>query len=60
VNDPSENENIAKNENKLLEFKTYGNKKAEEFKERRPNSKEKITYEDEEEVEDRLEALGYR
>jgi arylsulfatase A-like enzyme len=61
VEDPNETDNVAKsNENNLLKLKRYGDKKAEEFKKRRPDSNEEITYEDEEEVEERLEALGYR
>ena len=59
--DPDETENVVKNnKSKLLRLKKYGERKAEELKKRKPDSEEKTAYEDEEEVEERLEALGYR
>lgn len=59
--DSNETDNVAKsNEDNLLKLRRYGDKKAEEFKKRKPDTNGKIAYEDEKEVEERLEALGYR
>lgn len=63
VEDPSETENVAKSsEEKVLQLREYGDERATEFKKRRPDTKteQRVTYGDEDEVKDRLEALGYR
>jgi len=63
LEDPYETENVAKNsEDKVLKLQRHGDEQAEVFKKRRPvvNNKEKVTYEDENDMKDRLEALGYR
>jgi arylsulfatase A-like enzyme len=63
VKDPNETENIVKNsEDRVSKLQRYGDKKAKEYNKKRPkvDTEEKVTYEDEKEVKDRLEALGYR
>lgn len=63
VADEDELTNIAEdNAEKVAELRKYGDRKAEEFESRKPSpaSGEKVTYDDEQEVEERLEALGYR
>ena len=63
VEDPNETENVAKSkEDEITKLKRYGDKKAKEFEKRRPdiNVEDNVTYEDEDEVKERLEALGYR
>ena len=63
VADEDELTNIAEdNAEKVAELREYGDRKAEEFESRKPSpaSGEKVTYDDEQEVEERLEALGYR
>lgn len=51
------------NRSSVSEFREYGDQKADEFCSRRPDIKsesENVEYKDEKEVEERLEALGYR
>lgn len=61
--DPNECNNIAKENQDIVEkYVRYGDDKAEELKNRKPdsNTDESITYEDEDKVKKRLEYLGYR
>ena len=62
--DLNEIKNIAgKNEKTVNNLRQYGDQKAREFNARRPDvesQRDQIEYEDEKEVEERLEALGYR
>lgn len=61
--DPTEQKNLAgENEESVRELREHGDANAEEFENKRSeaNGDERVIYEDEEEVEERLEALGYR
>ena len=63
IEDSDETENIVKNNrSKATKFQNFGEEKAQEFEKKRPNlnTRKEVMYEDEEEIKDRLEALGYR
>jgi arylsulfatase A-like enzyme len=63
IADPAETENLAEDrEDDVTELREYGDSVAEEFTTQRPNADadSEVTYDDEGEVEERLEALGYR
>jgi arylsulfatase A-like enzyme len=61
--DPHERENIAESrEDAVVELQEYGERTADAFTQRKPQvaGDTDVEYEDEDEVEERLEALGYR
>lgn len=61
--DPKETENIARTSGELVtKLQRIGDQRAGEFENRRPdsNSRGEVIYQDENEVEDRLKALGYQ
>jgi arylsulfatase A-like enzyme len=63
VNDPGELENITRvREGDVEKLRGYGDEMATKFEKRRPDiaKREKVVYDDESEVEERLKALGYR
>jgi arylsulfatase A-like enzyme len=59
--DPGEIENIARYQTEHVdEFREYGDLTAASFRANRPDGSGSVDYEDEDEVKERLEALGYR
>ena len=61
TSDPGETENIANSQTEHVdELREYGDLTAASFEAKRPDGSGGVNYEDEDEVKERLEALGYR